>query len=165
MKNWEKRLGDDFAGALRELAGKPELLVPKQRKTQRERAAALRSNTPKRPFISPVKRPLRKSTQVTLIDLTSDDEEVEQLIDIQPTPSTSEFASSSTSTAVSPEPQATATQSQAQGPDYGYFVQCLFVDSPDWDWREMLELLTVDDLKDMAKMLILQVAKKACGSP
>ncbi|VDB82893.1 unnamed protein product [Peniophora sp. CBMAI 1063] len=160
MKNWERRLGDDFATALRALAGRPELLMPKQRKTQRERTAALRSNPPKRRFTSPVKRPLRKSTQVTVIDLTSDDEAVEQLIDVQPTPSTSAFASSSTSTAVSPEPQGAATQPQAKGPDYGYFVQCRFAESPDWDWPEMLEILTVDDLKDMAKMLILQVAKK-----
>lgn len=147
MKNWQERLGSGFASALRELSNNPDLLMPP--KTRSERATALRSTSPKRPRVSPSKRPLRKQQQVEIIDLVTDDED-----DGQADPP----ASTSTSTSPAPvhEPHPVVMQ-QENAPNYTSFMQWRSIDSPNWEWSEILEILTVAELKEMAKMLVLHV--------
>ena len=94
----------------------------------------------------------------------SDDEDGDE--EASPVPVTSPAAAAATaSTSATPlaQPQPERIR-QDTLPDYSSFLQCRYADSPDWDWPEMLGMLTVNDLKDMAKNFFFRLAKKVGSS-
>ena len=160
MDNWKKRLGDDFKWALRTLADDDRLLAEETPESKRGRAPKPMSPTPKSIRISPEKRPLRP----IYIDLTNDDDDGdEEASPVPVTPPAAAAATASTSASPLPQPQPERIR-QDTLPDYSSFLQCRYADSPDWDWPEMLGMLTVNDLKDMAKTFFLRLAKKVSSS-
>ena len=97
----------------------------------------------------------------------NDDDDGEEPSPKPVTPPAAPVPAASTSALPSPQPQ---PQPQPQStrqdilPAYSPVLQCRYADSPDWDWPEMLGMLTVNDLKDMAKTFFLRFAKKVSSS-